>query len=50
MVPADQCRLVKYDEYNKLIEMSYDGEEVGAVASYTFFALVGLVVAVFIWR
>ncbi len=27
VLPLDQCRLVKYDEYHELLEMSYDDEE-----------------------
>ena len=29
VVSLENCRIVKYDEYNEHIELSYDGQEVG---------------------
>ena len=31
MVPLEQCRLVKYDEYSETMEQSFDGQEVNVL-------------------
>ena len=31
MVPLEQCRLVKYDEYSETMEQSFDGQEVNTL-------------------
>ena len=39
-----QCRLVKYDEYNEVIEQSFDGQEVHVRSLYLYFLVHSFVV------